>query len=174
MQLIIKNNEDNASYFWILNLKLTLLFNFCIRENIILNGYFIINKNTLMTIKTDENKEKIVGFGSKDIMNASYSKKLNYLKFLESDYMRNKSSKEAFTLKINDNELFMYTISVNKLKRKKNIERLGEGFSKQFTNFKGFGRKNTKNENLEARDENFIRSRLNNEKYLDNSTEIHL
>ena len=183
MQLIIKNNEDNASYFWILNPKLTLLFNFCIRENIILNGYFIINKNTLMTIKTDENKEKIVGFGSKDIMNASYSKKLNYLKFLESDYMRNKSSKEAFTLKINDNELFMYTISENKLKRKKNIERSGEGFSKQFTNFKGFGRKNTKNENLEARDENFIRSRLsdnsiseeeksNNEENIDNSKKV--
>ena len=90
--------------------------------------------------------------------------------------MRNKSSKEAFTLKINDNELYMYTISENKLKRKKNIERSGEGFSKQFTNFKGFGRKNTKNEN-------FIRSRLsdnsiseeeksNNEENIDNSKKV--
>ena len=183
MQLVIKNNEENASYFWIVNLKLTLLFNFCIKENIILNGYFIINKNAVMTIKSKEEKEKIIGFGTKDIMNASYSKKLNYLKFLDSDYMRNKSSKQAFSLKLNDNELFMYTISENKLKRKKNIERLGEGYSKQYTNFKGFGRKNTKNGNLEARDDNFIKSKLtdnsnseeeksNNDEVVDNSKKV--
>jgi hypothetical protein len=45
ISLVIKNNEDNVNYFWILYLKLSLLFNFYIQENIILNEYFVIHKN---------------------------------------------------------------------------------------------------------------------------------
>ena len=40
--LIIKNNEDGMNFLWVLYLKLSLLFNTCIKENVILNGYFII------------------------------------------------------------------------------------------------------------------------------------
>ena len=65
ISLVIKNNEDNVNYFWILYLKLSLLFNCYIRENILLNGYFIIYKNSLMTLKDKDNKVKILGFGSK-------------------------------------------------------------------------------------------------------------
>jgi hypothetical protein len=70
ISLVIKNNEDNVNYFWILYLKLSLLFNCYIRENILLNGYFIIYKNSLMTLKDKDNKEKILGFGSKENMHA--------------------------------------------------------------------------------------------------------
>ena len=132
ISLVIKNNENNVNYFWILYLKLSLLFNCYIRENIILNGYFVIYKNSLMTIKDKDNKEKILGFGSNEIMNASYSKKLNYQKFLLSDYMKNKTTKEAFNLIINDNIFYIYTIIDNKIKRKNNISR---ELNKQYTNF---------------------------------------
>ena len=145
--LIIKHNEESINYFWILYLKLSLLFNNCIQENIILNGYFILHKNTLMTIKSNEDKEKIIGFGKKEIMNAAYQKKLNYQKFLESDYMKNKASKEIFSILLNDNEFFMYNITENKIKRKNNLIR--EGLNKQLTNFNKealFIRKPTKKE----------------------------
>ena len=132
ISLVIKNNENNVNYFWILYLKLSLLFNCYIRENIILNGYFVIYKNSLMTIKDKDNKEKILGFGSNEIMNASYSKKLNYQKFLLSDYMKNKTTKEAFNLIINNNIFYIYTIIDNKTKRRNNISR---ELNKQYTNF---------------------------------------
>ena len=157
--LIIKNNEDNMNYFWVLYLKLFLLFNNIIRENIILNGYFIIHKNTLMTIKSKEEKEKICGFGTKEIMNAAYQKKLSYLKFLESDYMKNKLCKESFSLNLNDNEFLVYNITENKIKKKKNVVK--EGLNKQFTTFKEIklARKSTKKELMHG-DENGIKSAL--------------
>ena len=158
--LVIKNNEENINYLWILYLKLFLLFNNSIKENIILSGYFIIHKNTLMTIKSKEEKEKICGFGTKDIMNAAYQKKLNYHKFLKTDYMKNKLSKESFSININDNQFLVYTITENKIKKKKNIVR--EGLNKQLTNFKElkFQRKNTEKD-LFHLDENGIKSGFN-------------
>ena len=56
-----------------------------------------------MTIKSKGEKEKICRFGTKHLMNAAYMKKLNYPKFLETDYMKNKLSKEFFSLNIYDN-----------------------------------------------------------------------
>ena len=147
--LVIKNNEDDNNFLWILHLKLFLLFNHCIKENILLSGYFIIHKNTLMTIKNNEEKERILGFGNKDIMNASYKKKLGFQRFLESEFMMNKQCNEALTFTLNENKFLMYLITVNKIKRKKNLAK--NSLNKQFTNFKeiGLGRKNTRNGSME-------------------------
>ena len=159
--LIIKNNEGNMNYLWVLYLKLFLLFNNSIRENIILNGYFIIHKNTIMTIKSleEKEKEKICGFGTKEIMHSAYQKKLSYQKFLKSDFMKNKLSKEYFSLDINDNKFLVYNITENKHKKKKNI--IKEGLNKQLTNFKEIKlvRKSTKKDPFHP-DEIGIRSAL--------------
>ena len=148
--LVIKNCEDNMNFLWVINIKLSLLFNNCIKENIILNGYFIIYKNTLMTIKGKEENEKIVGFGTKEIMNSAYQKKLNY----------NKICKEFLTLDINPNKFIVYTIAENKIKKKKIIVK--EGFSKQHTNFKDIRltRKNTKRELFHFNEDNLMKSAL--------------
>ena len=158
--LVIKNCEDNMNFLWVINIKLSLLFNNCIKENIILNGYFIIYKNTLMTIKGKEENEKIVGFGTKEIMNSAYQKKLNYNKFLTTDYMKNKICKEFLTLDINPNIFIVYTIAENKIKKKKIIVK--EGFSKQHTNFKDIRltRKNTKRELFHFNEDNLMKSAL--------------
>ena len=158
--LVIKNCEDNMNFLWVINIKLSLLFNNCIKENIILNGYFIIYKNTLMTIKGKEENEKIVGFGTKEIMNSAYQKKLNYNKFLTTDYMKNKICKEFLTLDINPNKFIVYTIAENKIKKKKIIVK--EGFSKQHTNFKDIRltRKNTKRELFHFNEDNLMKSAL--------------
>ena len=158
--LVIKNCEDNMNFLWVINIKLSLLFNNCIKENIILNGYFIIYKNTLMTIKGKEENEKIVGFGTKEIMNSAYQKKLNYNKFLTTDYMKNKICKEFLTLDINPNIFIVYTIAENKIKKKKIVVK--EGFSKQHTNFKDIRltRKNTKRELFHFNEDNLMKSAL--------------
>ena len=158
--LVIKNCEDNMNFLWVINIKLSLLFNNCIKENIILNGYFIIYKNTLMTIKGKEENEKIVGFGTKEIMNSAYQKKLNYNKFLTTDYMKNKICKEFLTLDINPNKFIVYTIAENKVKMKKIVVK--EGFSKQHTNFKDIRltRKNTKRELFHFNEDNLMKSAL--------------
>ena len=59
ISLIIQQTENNINYLRILHLKLNLLFNYCIKENIILIGYFIIQNKTIMTIKGKEQEEKI-------------------------------------------------------------------------------------------------------------------
>ena len=146
--LVIKNNEDTINYLWVIYLKLSLLFNHCIKENIVLSGHFFINKNTIMTIKREGEREKICGCGTKDIMNAAFQKKLNYLKFLETDFMKNKLSKEFFSIDFNKNQFLIYNIIENKIKKKKFI--IKDGLNKQYTNFRGikFSRKNTKKHNL--------------------------
>ena len=180
ISLVIKNNENNVNYFWILYLKLSLLFNCYIRENIILNGYFVIYKNSLMTIKDKDNKEKILGFGSKEIMNASYSKKLNYQKFLLSDYMKNKTTKEAFNLIINNNIFYIYTIIDNKIKRKNNISR---ELNKQYTNFHELKFRSKYEQdifNVEDENDNNLKeitsdnpeNNLSNNDYVDNSQRV--
>ena len=180
ISLVIKNNENNVNYFWILYLKLSLLFNCYIRENIILNGYFVIYKNSLMTIKDKDNKEKILGFGSKEIMNASYSKKLNYQKFLLSNYMKNKTTKEAFNLIINNNIFYIYTIIDNKIKRKNNISR---ELNKQYTNFHELKFRSKYEQdifNVEDENDNNLKeitsdnpeNNLSNNDYVDNSQRV--
>ena len=113
-----------------------------------------------MTIKGKEENEKIVGFGTKEIMNSAYQKKLNYNKFLTTDYMKNKICKEFLTLDINPNIFIVYTIAENKIKKKKIVVK--EGFSKQHTNFKDIRltRKNTKRELFHFNEYNLMKSAL--------------
>ena len=147
--LIIKNNIETINYFWALYLKLSLLVNNQIKENILLNGYYIIHKNIIMTMKTKEEKEKICGFGTKNIMKIVYQNKLDYIKLLETDFMKNKISKEAFSFNSNNSQFIVYDIIENKIKKKKSIIKVG--FNKQFTNYQNmkFKRKNTNNLNEE-------------------------
>jgi hypothetical protein len=93
-------------------------------------------------------------------MNAAYLKKLNYLKFLDTDYMKNKLSKESFSLDLNDSQFIVYSINENKIKKKKNIVK--EGLNKQFTNFKDLKlqRKNTKRDLSHYHDELGMKSAL--------------
>ena len=119
ISLIIQINENNTNYIRIMYLKLNLLFNDCIKENILLTGYFIIHKNAIMTIKNQKTKEKIVGFGSNEIMNISYQNKLSYQRFLESNFMKNKKNYEAINISLHDNEFLIYLIDENKEKHKK-------------------------------------------------------
>ena len=121
ISLIIQQTENNINYLRILHLKLNLLFNYCIKENIILIGYFIIQNKTIMTIKGKEQEEKIIGYGSKKIMNIAHQKKLNYQRFLESDFMKNKQSCQAINISLNDNDFFMYII--NKIKNKQKTQK---------------------------------------------------
>ncbi len=67
-----------------------------------------------MTIKIKEENEKIIGIGTKDIMNSAYQKKLNYNKFLNTDFMKNKICKEFFTKDINVSKFIVYNISEKK------------------------------------------------------------
>ena len=84
-----------------------------------------------MTIKNQDNKEKILGFGLKEIMKASYTNKLSYEKFLQSLFMKNKTTKEAFNLIINNNEFYIYSIVDSKIKIKNNMTR---GLNSQYKN----------------------------------------
>jgi hypothetical protein len=67
-----------------------------------------------MTIKNQDKKERIIGFGSKELMNIVYQKKLNYQRFLESDYMKNKKFYQAIKKNLNNNDFYMYIINENK------------------------------------------------------------
>ena len=129
--LIIKNLQNNTNYIRILYLKLNLLFNYCIRETILLTGYFIVHKNTIMTIKNHEKKEKIIGFGSEEIMNVVYRKKLNYKRFLDSDYMKNKQIYQVINISLNSNEYIIYLI--NRIRKKQNKKNTKSALSKQST-----------------------------------------
>ena len=116
--LLIKY-EDGNLYFRTFHLKLSLLFNECMKENILLNGFFQINKNILMTNKINGKKEKICGYGNKDIMNAVYEKKLSLSGFIESFFMRNKIMQIIFNISLNDNVFTIYDIIENKKKKRK-------------------------------------------------------
>ena len=167
--LVIKDNEDAINYLWVLYLKLYLLFNDCIKENIILSGYFVIHKNTVMTIKTKGEKEKICGFGTKPLMKAAYMKKLIYKKFLEMDYMKNKLSKEFFSLNVYDNDFVVYIITENKIKKKRVL--LKEGLSKQLTSLRNIKSPRKNNKDLfDINEEQEIKSEITENK---NSEEIN-
>jgi len=84
-----------------------------------------------MTIKNHEKKEKIIGFGSKEIMNVVYRKKLNYQRFLDSDYMKNKQIYQVINISLNSNEYIIYLI--NPIRKKQNKKNTKSCLSKQST-----------------------------------------
>ena len=114
---------------------MNVLFNYCFNENILLTGYYIIHKNTIITIKINEKKERILGFGSKEIMNIAHQNRFIYQRFLESDYMKNKKSYKAINISITGNEFYIYIIREN-IVLKQNIRKIKSCLSKQFTSLK--------------------------------------
>ena len=118
--LLIKIYIDNVKYYRLLNLKLALLFNDFLDKNILLNGFFHIKENILITIKKDNGKkEKIFGFGKKEIMDTVYKCKLSFNTFKESEYMKNKIIQFEDNISINNTSLYIYSIHEIKKKKKK-------------------------------------------------------
>ena len=101
-------------------------------ENILLSGSYYINQNILVT-SNKGNKEKICGFGNKEIMSTIFNNKLNYNRFLESDFMRNKVIYVIYSISINNINFNVHNIMENKRKKKK-TER--KGISKKSTTLK--------------------------------------
>ena len=129
--LLVQIPIDNIKYYRILNLKLILLLNDFMSENILLSGSYYINQNILVT-SNKGNKEKICGFGNKEIMSTIFNNKLNYNRFLESDFMRNKIIYIIYSISINNINFNVHNI-INR-KKKKKTER--KGISKKSTTLK--------------------------------------
>ena len=119
--LLIKISVNNVKYHRLLQLKLALLFNDHLNKNILLSGFFHINENILVTIKTKGKKETIAGFGNKDIMEEIYKAKFNLNLFKKSEFMKNKLFQYGHTLSMNTIEAIIYYITEIKKKQKKII-----------------------------------------------------
>jgi hypothetical protein len=119
--LLIKISVNNVKYHRLLQLKLALLFNDHLNKNILLSGFFHINENILVTIKTKGKKETIAGFGNKDIMEEIYKTKFNLNLFKKSEFMKNKLFQYGHTLSMNTIEAIIYYITEIKKKQKKII-----------------------------------------------------
>ena len=119
--LLIRINHNSVQYYRLLNLKLSLLFNDYLDSKILLSGYFHISENILLTINTKGKKEKIYGFGNKDLMEEAFKSKLNFNKFKKSHYMKNKLIQCVFSMSMNNSDFYAYIIS--ELKRKKKYDK---------------------------------------------------
>ena len=118
--LLIKIHIDNVKYYRLLNLKLALLFNDFLDKNILLNGFFHIKENILITINNNNGKkEKIFGYGKKDIMDVVYKYKFSFNNFKESAFMKNKIIQFENSISVNDTILYIYSIHELKKKKKK-------------------------------------------------------
>jgi len=116
--LLIINNVSNIIFHRILNLKLSLLFNSFMQENVLLYGTFHINDHIIVTINKGT-KETIFGYGNKNIMDAVFKSKLNFRKFKECDFMKNKLIQNIDSIPINNGKFIIYNIHENKKKKKK-------------------------------------------------------
>ena len=107
------------------------------KENIILNGYFQINKNILMTNQLNGGKERICGFGNNYIKKAVYESKLNLNNFKNSKFMKNKLIQIDFNISLNDNTFNIYNIiEIKKRKRKIDNNNNNNTFLKRVTSSK--------------------------------------
>ena len=117
--LLIKIDNDNIKYYRTLNLKLALLLNDFMDKNILLSGYFYINEHILVTINNKGKKEKIMGFGNKEIMDTAFKCKLHFNSFKNSHFMKNKILNYHYSISMNNTNLSIYNISEIKKKKKK-------------------------------------------------------
>ena len=117
-KFLIQRNESNIIFHRILSLKLSLLLNNFMKENVLLYGTFHINENIVVTI-TRGNKVTICGYGNKSIMDAVFRSKLSFRKFKESDFMKNKSIQYIDSIPVNNDQLIIYNIYENKKKKTK-------------------------------------------------------
>ena len=128
--LLIKNVIGNVNYYRTLNLKLSLLLNDFITENVLLNGYFLLNENILVTFKTDK-KEKIIGYGNSIIKDLALKSKLSFKKFKESISFQNKSIQFSYSFSLNNYIFNIYNlIHIRHKKRKTKEKQAGKFLSK--------------------------------------------
>ena len=132
LNLIIKKTLENSNFFWVLFLKLSLLFNDHMKEEILFNGFFSLSKNNLLTVKYEKKKEKIVGYGNKSIMEAVIKSKFLLNVFKTSTFMVNKKIQLLNSLFIGNIQYIVYFIKDNK--KKVQIKSV----SRQSTNVKHF------------------------------------
>jgi len=142
--LIIKHDYEHIYYYWRLNLRLTLLFNDHMKEAVLFNGVYYIDKNTVMTFTNKLGKEIICGYGNRSIMEIAYKNKLNFIKFKECDFLFNKTTQYINSISVNNNSFNIYTIKDKKSSKK---------FQKMKT------KKNSVNE---------VSSKLNNDSFINN------
>ena len=129
--LLIKTNIDNFNYYRKLSLKLALLFHDFMSEKVLLYGSFYINENIVVTIHNKNSKEKIIGYGNQDIMNIVFQCKLNFIKFKESTFMKDKIIQNSYSFSVNDNTFFIYNIlEIEKKKKKMNKSDINKTQSK--------------------------------------------
>ena len=117
--LLIKISNNNIRFYRSLSLKLALLLNDFMDKNILLSGFFHINEHILVTINNKGKKEKIFGFGNKEIMETAFKCKLHFNSFKESEYLKNKIIAHHFSISINNAIIYIYSISEIKKKKKK-------------------------------------------------------
>ena len=121
--ILIQITKNNIKYYKLLNLKLALLLNDFLDKNILLNGFFHINDNIIITINNKGKTEKLCGYGNKDIMDAIFKAKFNFNLFKKSEYMKNKSIHSSYTLTLNNTNFFIYFISEIKKRKQKLIKK---------------------------------------------------
>ena len=119
LTILIKSTINSINYYRTLKLRLCLLFNDFMKENILLNGSFYINENIIVTINTNNSKEKIFGYGCKDIMDIVFQNKLNFSRFKDAIYMKNKLIQNSYSFSVNNNIFNIYNIVELKKKKKK-------------------------------------------------------
>ena len=116
--LIIKHDYEHIYYYWKINLRLTLLFNDHIKEAVLFNGIYFIDKNIVMTFTNKLGRETICGYGNKNIMEFAYKNKLNFNRFKECDFMLNKTANYIYSISVNNNNFNIYTIKEKKSSQK--------------------------------------------------------
>ena len=82
-------------------------------ENVLLYGSFYIYENIVVTLYNKMSRERIIGYGNKDIMNAVYLSKLNFNKFKESSFMKNKIIQNTYSFSSNNNTFNISSIFEN-------------------------------------------------------------
>ena len=100
-------------------------------ERVLLYGSFYINENIVVTIHNKNSKEKIIGYGNQDIMNTVFQCKLNFIKFKESTFMKDKIIQNSYSFSVNDNTFFIYNIlEIEKKKKRMNKSEINKSQSK--------------------------------------------
>ena len=158
--LIIKHIEENITFYKVLKLRLFLLINDYVNENILLSGTFIIKNNIIITIHTKGIKELVFGYGNKAFMEIVLKNKFNFMKFKESDFMNNKIIKKSYTISSNRNDFSIYNITEIK-KRNKEFYKYPPKGEESFTLNEDKNAENLLEENEETIDNNNENSNIN-------------
>ena len=164
--LLIYITKDDVKYYRLLSLKLALLFNDHLDKDILLSGFFQIENNILITINKKQKKERIVGYGSKDIMNEAIKSNFNFKIFKKSNFMKNKSIHSSNTIALNNTDFFIYIIT--EIKKKKSKLSKFEKTQKMCSSFEN----NKESSNQDKKNDNYISNIVGSEQNDKNSEEI--